>query len=40
MTLVSLIGLGSLLGRFAIGGVADRLGRIGLARRDVRRASA
>ncbi|HEX7053648.1 MAG TPA: MFS transporter [Burkholderiales bacterium] len=27
VTLVSLIGLGSLLGRFAIGGVADRLGR-------------
>ena len=28
MTLVSLIGLGSLLGRFAVGGPADRLGRI------------
>ena len=28
VTLVSLIGLGSLLGRFTIGGVADRLGRI------------
>jgi MFS family permease len=28
VTLVSLIGLGSLLGRFAIGGPADRLGRI------------
>jgi len=27
VTLVSLIGLGSLLGRFAIGGLADRLGR-------------
>jgi MFS family permease len=29
VTLVSLIGLGSLLGRFTIGGVADRLGRHG-----------
>ena len=28
VTLVSLIGLGSLLGRFAIGGFADRLGRM------------
>jgi predicted MFS family arabinose efflux permease len=28
VTLVSLIGLGSLLGRFAIGGFADRLGRL------------
>jgi MFS family permease len=28
VTLVSLIGLGSLLGRFTIGGVADRLGRV------------
>jgi MFS family permease len=28
VTLVSLIGLGSLLGRFTIGGVADRLGRM------------
>ena len=28
VTLVSLIGLGSLLGRFTIGGIADRLGRI------------
>lgn len=28
VTLVSLIGLGSLLGRFAIGGPADRLGRL------------
>lgn len=28
VTLVSLIGLGSLLGRFTIGGVADRLGRL------------
>jgi len=28
VTLVSLIGVGSLLGRFAIGGVADRLGRV------------
>jgi MFS family permease len=28
MLLVSLIGLGSLVGRFAIGGVADRLGRM------------
>jgi MFS family permease len=27
--LVSLIGLGSLLGRFGIGGIADRLGRLG-----------
>jgi MFS family permease len=29
VTLVSLIGLGSLLGRFAIGPIADRLGRRG-----------
>ncbi len=28
VTLVSLIGLGSLLGRFTVGGVADRLGRL------------
>ena len=28
VTLVSLIGLGSLLGRFTIGGIADRMGRI------------
>jgi len=28
VTLVSLIGLGSLLGRFTIGGIADRLGRV------------
>jgi MFS family permease len=28
VTLVSLIGLGSLLGRFSIGGIADRLGRM------------
>ena len=28
VTLVSLIGLGSLLGRFTIGGIADRLGRM------------
>ena len=28
VTLVSLIGVGSLLGRFTIGGVADRLGRV------------
>jgi MFS transporter, OFA family, oxalate/formate antiporter len=28
VTLVSLIGLGSLVGRFAVGGAADRLGRI------------
>jgi MFS family permease len=28
VTLVSLIGLGSLLGRFTIGGLADRLGRM------------
>jgi predicted MFS family arabinose efflux permease len=28
VTLVSLIGLGSLLGRFTIGGVADRMGRM------------
>lgn len=28
VTLVSLIGLGSLIGRFTIGGVADRLGRL------------
>jgi MFS family permease len=29
VALVSLIGLGSLIGRFGIGGFADRLGRIG-----------
>ena len=29
VTLVSLIGVGSLVGRFTIGGVADRLGRMG-----------
>ena len=28
VTLVSLIGLGSLLGRFTVGGIADRLGRL------------
>jgi MFS family permease len=28
VTLVSLLGLGSLLGRFAIGGIADRLGHV------------
>jgi len=28
VTLVSLIGLGSLIGRFTVGGIADRLGRI------------
>src|SRR3954462_3491795 len=30
VTLVSLIGVGSLVGRFTIGGIADRLGRNGL----------
>jgi MFS family permease len=28
VTLVSLLGLGSLIGRFAIGGIADRLGHV------------
>ena len=37
VALVSLIGLGSLVGRFAIGALADRLGRMPSLARDVRR---